>query len=202
MSGGRRSVVDFLARAFLNEQKIRSAERWVRLRVPLTWALGLVALALARPTPGLWIIGLVIGLLGEAIRIWAAGHLVKGAEVTRSGPYSWTRNPLYFGSAIMGAGFCVAAGRWDLFLLFGALLLGVYRPAIRTEANNLAERFPDTYREYARVVPLLVPRPWRKGASSDERQFSWKRVLANKEHKAMVGWLGVAILLWAKMNWL
>jgi protein-S-isoprenylcysteine O-methyltransferase Ste14 len=178
------------------------AERLVRLRVPLTWALGLAAIVLARPTAELFSLGLIIAALGEALRIWAAGHLVKGGEVTRSGPYSWTRNPLYLGSSLMGLGFCIAAGRWELGALLGILLFGVYRPVILTEAEKLAERFPEDYAAYAKTVPLFFPVPWRRGPGGRDRGFSWERVWANREYKAAAGWLAVVLLLWSKMQWI
>ena len=62
-------------------------------------------------------------VVGEALRIWAAGHLEKGREVTRSGPYRWTRHPLYIGSAIIALGVVIAA-RSAIVALLGA---AVYR---------------------------------------------------------------------------
>jgi protein-S-isoprenylcysteine O-methyltransferase Ste14 len=177
------------------------AERLVRLRVPLTWALGLTAIALARPTPRLLVMGFLVAALGEALRIWSAGHLIKGGEVTQSGPYAWTRNPLYLGSSLMGLGFSVAAGRWELLVFLIAFLFAVYRPVIKTEARKLAERFPEAYERYAKAVPLFLPRPWRKGTGKGGRRFSWMRVRANREVKTIGGWLAVAILLWVKMKW-
>ena len=198
-------MIDFLGFGAERRQHLRArktySERLVRLRVPLTWALGLAAIGLAQPTPGLLIVGLIIAGLGQALRIWAAGHLIKGGEVTRSGPYSWTRNPLYLGSSLVGLGFCLAAGRWELGALLGVLLLGVYRPVIGTEARKLSERFPEAYEEYARTVPLFIPRPWQKGSWSRDRLFSWERVWANKEYKTAAGWLAVVIILWVKMKW-
>jgi hypothetical protein len=102
----------------------------------------------------------------------------------------------------MGLGFCIAAGRWELGVMLGALLLGIYRPVIRTEAQNLEEQFPEAYEEYAQTVPLFIPRPWRRGSWGRDRRFSWKRVWANREYKTAAGWLAVVVLLWAKMKWL
>jgi hypothetical protein len=172
-----------------------------RQRLAIARALGLAAIVLARPNPAPLTAGLIIAALGEALRIWAAGHLIKGGELTRSGPYSWTRNPLYLGSALMGLGFCIAAGRWELGVLLGVLLLGVYRPVILTEAQKLVERFPEAYKEYAETVPLFIPRPWRRGSWGRDRRFSWERVWANKEYKTAAGWLSVAVILWIKMKW-
>ncbi len=171
----------------------------VRWRVPLSWALGLLALILARPIPVSYAIGLGIAAVGEALRIWSAGHLVKGTGVTRSGPYAWTRNPLYLGSAIMGVGFCVAARSWVLLVLFAGLLLGVILPVIRTEARKLAELHPQVYSEYAKAVPLCLPGIGPRREWLHERDFDWTRVKVNREHRAVLGWFGAALILGVKM---
>jgi protein-S-isoprenylcysteine O-methyltransferase Ste14 len=99
----------------------------------------------------------------------------------------------------MGLGFCIAAGRWELGVLLGVLLVGVYWPVIQTEAERLGGSFPDTYAEYAMIVPLFTPRPWRRGPWARDRRFSWERVWANKEYKTAAGWLVVVLLLWIKV---
>jgi len=172
----------------------------VRLRVPLSWALGLAALLLARPTPILFGSGLAVAFLGELLRTWAAGHLVKGSGLTRSGPYSWTRNPLYLGNTMIGLGFSVATGRWELCLALVVLLAGVYIPVIFTEARHLAKESPEIYMEYARIVPLFIPKPWNRAPWGSERRFSWERMRVNREHVTWAGWLAGALLLWWKMN--
>jgi hypothetical protein len=161
----------------------------------------LVALFLARPSPPLYIAGLAVAAMGEGIRIWAAGHLIKGRGLTRSGPYSWTRNPLYLGSCLIGLGFSLATGRWQILIALVLLLVGVFLPVMRAEARELSVRQPEAYGEYAKAVPLLFPGP-RAGTNwAKERRFSWKRVLANREHLALLGWAAVALLLWWKMSW-
>ncbi|HET7031631.1 MAG TPA: methyltransferase, partial [Casimicrobiaceae bacterium] len=87
-----------------------SIARWLaRRRVALGFVVGVATLVLARPTWRTWCVGLSIAAAGEALRIWAAGHLEKSREVTRSGPYRWTRHPLYVGSAIMAVGIVIAS---------------------------------------------------------------------------------------------
>jgi len=68
------------------------ARRLARWRVPLGYLLAIVAFWLAAPTPLSLAIGAIVGAIGEAFRIWAAGHLEKGREVTSSGPYALTRH--------------------------------------------------------------------------------------------------------------
>jgi protein-S-isoprenylcysteine O-methyltransferase Ste14 len=171
-----------------------------RLRVPLGWVLGIGAVALARPTVVSYAAGLVIAAIGEVVRVWAAGHLHKWKGITRSGPYAWTRNPLYLGSFLVGLGFAVATARWEVGLLLVVLIAGVYIPVMKSEAARLAEQHPETYPEYARKVPLLIPRALTRETRSEQRRFSWPRVRENREHVTVVGWLVGAALLWWRMG--
>jgi len=175
------------------------SESLVRARVPLSWALGLAGLLLARPTAVSYTVGLMVAAVGEIGRVWAAGYLVKWKGLTRNGPYAWTRNPLYLGSLIVGIGFAVATARWELGLLLVVFLLLVYVPVIKTEAARLAETYPEAYAEYAREVPLFLPRPPKKTAANED-SFSWQRVLENREHVTLLGWFGTALLLWLRMR--
>ena len=134
------------------------ANSLVRYRVPISWALGLLALAIAKPTPQLLALGVPIGAMGQVLRLWSAGHLIKGEGVTRSGPYALTRNPLYLGSSVIGLGFVVAAGRWELLAILAILLFGVFLPVMKTEAQSLERRFPQAYSEYVSAVPMFFPR--------------------------------------------
>lgn len=157
---------------------------------------------MARPTPILFVMGLSLAAAGEILRTWAAGHLRKGEGLTRSGPYAWSRNPLYLGSALVGWGFATATARWEVMAIFVVLLLAVYLPVIQTEAEHLAAKYPDAYRAYAREVPLLFPRcpPGnRPQDASSTRHFSWQRVWRNKEHMTWLGWLAVAAFLGWRM---
>ena len=106
----------------LAKLRARLAIALARRRVPLGYALGAVALWLAAPTARSLAIGAGIGAIGEALRIWAAGHLEKGREVTSTGPYALTRHPLYAGSVIMGIGFAVAANSLAVAVLVLAYL--------------------------------------------------------------------------------
>jgi protein-S-isoprenylcysteine O-methyltransferase Ste14 len=177
----------------------RISEILVRLRVPLGWALGLVALLLARPNIASLAAGLAIAALGEGLRVWAAGHLNKWKGLTRSGPYAWTRNPLYVGSFLIGVGFSVATARWEIGLLLVAFFVGVYLPVMKAEAARLAEQYPAAYPGYAHQVPLVIPWPRRGESAAQEGSFSWKKVVENREHVTVAGWLAGALLLWWRM---
>ena len=137
----------------------RRGGTWVqRWRVPLGFVIAPIFVLLAKPKPWTLAVGAAIGLAGLALRAWASGHLRKNDALATTGPYAYTRNPLYVGSFLIGVGFTVAAGRWELALLFAALFLGIYVPVMRVESETLEQLFGHKYRRYAQAVPLFVPR--------------------------------------------
>ena len=157
-----------------------------RFRVPLGFAFAALAFWFARPTMTSLLLGLVAALAGEGLRIWAAGHLEKGREVTRSGPYRFVRHPLYLGSSLMGLGFAVAARSAIAAAVVVIYLAATLVAAMRTEEAALDARFAGEYAAY------------REGrAARSDRPFSVARVLANREPRAVAG-LAVA---WAILYW-
>jgi protein-S-isoprenylcysteine O-methyltransferase Ste14 len=147
-----------------------------RRRVPLGFAAACVAAALARPTWTTWSAGLVVAIAGEAIRIWAAGHLEKGREVTRSGPYRWTRHPLYVGSAVLAVGIVIASRSVVVAIVASVYMIATLTAAIRTEEAFLRRTFGDTYDRYSRSEADPMP-----------RSFSMARARRNREYRAVVG---------------
>jgi protein-S-isoprenylcysteine O-methyltransferase Ste14 len=136
-------------------------------------------------------IGVPVSAGGIALRAWAAGHLAKNQRLATSGPYSFTRNPLYLGTLIAAGGLATAARSAGLALLFGSLFALVYLPAIELEEQHLSAILPG-YAEFAARVPLLVPR-WPAGFGPD--RFSAALYRKNREYQALAGWLaGVAWL--------
>ena len=133
-------------------------------------------------------IGAAVSLLGLALRAWAAGHIRKNAELATSGPYAFTRNPLYLGSFLLGLGFTVASGQLLLGLLFAALFLGIYLPVMRVEASTMGQLFGSQYEAYRRAVPLFFPRitPFREGQSARTR-FDATLYLRYREYRAALG---------------
>lgn len=160
-------------------------QRW---RVPLGFACAALFFWLARPRLSTLLIGAAIALPGLALRAWATGHLRKNEALATSGPYAYTRNPLYLGSFFIGLGFTIAAGRWILIIVFAAMMLGIYLPVMRVESATLADLFGDGYRRYAREVPLILPRlsPYR---SDDIESASFDATLYRRyrEYRASLG---------------
>ena len=160
-------------------------QRW---RVSLGFLCAAVFLFFARPTPAALVTGACVSVLGLAIRAWASGHIRKNAELATSGPYAFTRNPLYFGSFLLGLGFTIASGRWPLALLFAALFIGIYIPVMRVEASTMAQLFGAEFDAYRRSVPLFFPRltPYRHGDSAAVR-FDGALYLRYREYRAALG---------------
>lgn len=162
-------------------------QRW---RVPLGFLGAAVFILLARPRPVLLFVGGGISLIGLTLRAWASGHIRKNAELAVSGPYAYTRNPLYLGSFLLGLGFTICSGRLTLGVLFALLFLGIYLPVMRVEASTLAELFADGYSHYAREVPLFFPRliPYRD-ENSEKVGFNTSLYLRYREYRAALGLL-------------
>jgi protein-S-isoprenylcysteine O-methyltransferase Ste14 len=160
--------------------------RLARWRVPLGFLCGLAALALARPSSSSWWIGAGIAVVGEAIRVWAAGHLERWRAVAQSGPYRFMRHPLYVGSSILAIGFVVAAQQWAVAAVAFAYMAATLSAAVRFEAAELTQTFGGAYKAY------------RAGAAdASGRSFSWARVVANREYRAAIG----AVVVFAFLFW-
>jgi protein-S-isoprenylcysteine O-methyltransferase Ste14 len=159
--------------------------KWLaRRRVAMGFIAGLAAIWLSQPTPRTLLIGAAIAVLGEAMRIWAAGHLEKGREVTVSGPYRLTRHPLYLGSTLIGVGLAIASASVVVAVLVAAYLTVTLTAAIATEEAHLTAKFGDAYPEY------------RDGrAAGVSRRFSVSRAMRNREYRAMIGLAAVLALL-------
>ena len=155
---------------------LRILFRIARRRVSVGFVVAAAAFAFARPSWQSLSIGLPVALIGEAIRVWAAGHLIKGKEVTTSGPYALVRHPLYAGSAVIGVGFVITAASAIVAVLVLGYLTIMIGVAIRLEEATLRAAFGETYANYvAGKAELTV------------RRFSLQRVRENQEHQALLG---------------
>jgi protein-S-isoprenylcysteine O-methyltransferase Ste14 len=155
--------------------------------VPLGFVCAAVAFWLARPTPRSLFVGMSVAAIGELIRVWAAGHIDKGREVTRSGPYRYLRHPLYAGSTIMGLGFMIAARSLPAAIVVSVYLVVALVSAARAEEAVLDARFGGEYAAY------------REGrATPSDRPFSLARVIANREYRAVIGLVVACGLLYLR----
>ena len=164
-----------------------------RIRVPLGFVFAIIFLVFARPTAVTLAVGTAVAFLGLLVRAWASGHIRKARELAISGPYAYTRNPLYVGSFLMGVGFTVAGGVWWLALLFSGLYIGIYLPVMRVEMDDMRRIFGPEFDEYARKVPMLIPRfnVWRKTGT----KFDFQLYLQYREYRAALGvFLAIGVL--------
>ena len=114
----------------------------------LGFVCGAATLALAQPTLRSIAAGMSVAAVGEALRVWAAGHLNKSREVTSSGPYRWLPHPLYAGSSIMGVGLAIACANVIVTALIAIYLIVTLTAAIRNEEAFLRRAFGDRYDRY------------------------------------------------------
>ena len=158
--------------------------------MPLGFLCLLPFLWFARPTPLTLLTGGFVALLGLALRAWAAGHIRKNDALATTGPYAYTRNPLYLGSFLLGAGFTIASAQPLLAIPFLTLFLGIYFPVMRVESVQLAGLFDEEYQDYARQVPLFLPRltPYRSERALDVK-FDASLYLRYREYRAALGLL-------------
>lgn len=159
----------------------RFLARW---RVPLGFGFAVFVFALARPTRTSLVAGGLVAIVGEAVRFWAAGHVEKGREVTSSGPYRFTRHPLYAGSTIMGIGLAIVCGSWIVLAIVAAYLAFTLTAAIRSEEAWLRATFGDRYEAYC-------------AGHTVSRRFSLARALGQNREYRTIGGLVLAVLLLA-----
>lgn len=171
-----------------------------RIRVPLGFVFAVLYLWLARPTWRFLALGLVGIVPGLLIRALASGHVRKNEALATSGPYAYTRNPLYLGSLLIGIGFAVAARSWWVGVVLVVMFFAIYLPVIRGEEAFLRQKFPE-FEEYSRRVPRMLPRlaPF---SSSEAGEFSMDLYWKHREYNALLGSALLASALIIKMTWL
>ena len=170
------------------------------LRLPLGFLLAGLYLVFAPRivTPRSLAFGAGVAFVGILVRAWASGHIMKNDRLATSGPYAFTRNPLYFGSFLIAVGFAIAA-HWALVALVVVFFLLIYAPTMAREKANISGRFPDAYAQYERHVPAFFPRPvpWGgEGMPAEGVGFSFPLYMRHGEWKALLGYVGaIAYLL-------
>ena len=177
---------------------------FARWRVRIGYLLAVVVLWLSRPNPHSILIGAAIGIIGLIIRALAAGYLHKQSILTTTGPYAYTRNPLYFGSSLMAIGAVAAMNSIAsaaVVLIYFAL---VYTFVMRREELELRGHHGPAFEAYAQSVPLFFPRltPVKQSTVSTIEQseipqkgFSFALYRKNHEHQAALGFLLLLVVL-------
>ena len=178
--------------------KLKGAERWGRvarrIRVPLGFllaALYLFELWRREPRPAAVGWSLLLVIPGLRLRGYASGYVKKNRELTQTGPYAYTRNPLYLGSILIAAGFAVALLSWPVAAMLTAMFLIIYVPVIASEERFLRSTFPD-FNAYCHRVPRLIPRLTAAAPSMGQTEvssgkFSVDLYLRHREYNATIG---------------
>ena len=175
-----------------------------RIRTKMVWLLVFPFLWFAEPTRGALILGATFAVTGLLIRGWAAGTIHKDEDLTTSGAYAYTRNPLYAGSFLIGLGLVVAGGHWIWHALFLVFFVGVYGRAMSGETELLAELFGDRFEHYAEHVPALLPRltPYRPQRPDVAGGFRLRQYKRNNEWEALLGAGAAFAFLATKQMWI
>jgi protein-S-isoprenylcysteine O-methyltransferase Ste14 len=169
-----------------------------RVRVPAGFVFAALYLYFSRPSSqSIWIGG-GLAFVGILIRAWATGHIRKNDELTVSGPYALTRNPLYLGSFVIGLGFSIAGGNLFIPAVFLACFAAIYAPVMQREMEYLKNKFPQEYEHYQATVPLFFPRltPGRTG----QGHFSFQRYMKHREYQAFAGFVSAISFLILKLH--
>ena len=168
----------------------------LRIRIPLGFLSAAFFVWLARPTPTSLIEGALVMVPGLLLRGFASGHVQKDKQLTTSGPYAYTRNPLYLGSLLLAAGFAIAACNWWVVAIMVATLLLIYVPVVAGEERYLRDAFPG-YDDYAGHVPRLFPRLTPYGNARGE--YSPQRYWKHREYEATIGCIVMLAILIVKL---
>jgi protein-S-isoprenylcysteine O-methyltransferase Ste14 len=167
-----------------------------RMRVPAGTVLGLVFLVFMHPSVRSMMIGGALALAGMLLRLWAAGHIVKGRVLTRTGPYAFSRNPLYLGSFIMALGVIIGGQGYWLLPVFALFFLAFYLPVMKAEELELLSGYGDAFIAYSKKVPLFFPR--FRPAGYSVAGFDWSRFARNREYRTVIGLILVEAVLAVK----
>src|ERR1051326_4617056 len=170
-----------------------------RIRVPLGFGFAVLYFWLARPTWRFLSLGAILIVPGLLIRALASGHVRKNESLATSGPYAYTRNPLYLGSLLMGVGFAVAARSWWVGIALVVMFFAIYLPVIRDEEAYLRGKFPE-FVEYARRVPRMFPSPLPVRPNTEGGGFSMALYRKHREYNALLGAVAMFAALIAKMR--
>ena len=168
-----------------------------RIRVPLGFLFAVIYFLLARPTWQSMLFGAILIVPGLLLRALASGHVRKNESLATSGPYAYTRNPLYLGSLLMGLGFCVASQSWWVGVILVTMFFAIYMPVILDEENYLRAKFPE-FEEYKQRVPRMLP-TFRAYPAQSSGEFSFRLYRKHREWNALLGVLAMAAILAGKI---
>jgi len=163
-----------------------------KYRLPYSYLMALLAIVFAHKP--LIYYGLILIAIGTAIRFWAAGHIEKNRQLSQSGPYAFTRNPLYLGSFLGALGAFILGNEFLLALIMVVTFALFYGSVIASEEEYLSGVYGEEFTNYKRSVPVFLPRPTPRKSTS-EGKFSWAQAVLNNEHRYSATSLIVPVLI-------
>jgi protein-S-isoprenylcysteine O-methyltransferase Ste14 len=141
--------------------------------------------------------GIALVLLGFLFRMSARGYKEEGSQsggrLVTGGPYAIIRNPMYFGTFLIGTGFVMTLLEWWAWLIFTAVFLLIYVPEVKKEEAVLTERFGGEYAAYCANVPRYFPRPGR--ILELKRRLPLKLAWVKKEVVSFIATLAVLVIV-------
>lgn len=163
-----------------------------RIRVPLGFAFALFFLWAARPSLPYLALSLLLVVPGVLLRAYASGYVKKNRELTMTGPYGYTRNPLYLGSMMIAFGFALASRSVWIAVALAVLFSVIYIPVIQGEEQFLRSTFPG-FDDYCRRVPRLFPRltSASRGTGAEKGSFAVDLYKKHREYNALIGALAI-----------
>ncbi len=176
----------------MKQDKSPSGKNWNwqriarRIRVPMGFAFAVVYVLLARPTVASLVWSLFLVAPGVWLRAYASGYVKKNSELTTTGPYAHTRNPLYLGSMMIAFGFAGASRSLVILVALAVLFTLIYLPVIRSEEAYLRNHFAG-FDAYASSVPRLLPRLLPASSSNDKGSFSPALYMRHREYNVLMG---------------
>jgi protein-S-isoprenylcysteine O-methyltransferase Ste14 len=183
-----------LRRAGRNEMEFRKVRR-----MPVFIG-AILLLIFAKPEPIGMVVGMILIIMGEAIRIWAAGHLQKNESLTVTGPYAYVKNPLYIGSILITAGFCIFAD--NIYILAAATFAFCFQYIPykkKVEGDRLKRIFGAQYADYDEKVPEYIPR-WTP-YSNEKACWQFKNFIENSEEGIVLILIAGIVLILSRPYW-
>lgn len=160
--------------------------------------LGAIFYFIDQHRPEVWLLAVTVSLFGEFLQVWASAHLHKNLDMITSGPYSWVRNPMYFGRFFVALGFLLLIWRWYIILPHVLFFILYAHARVLGEEKRLRGLFGEPYSNYCRTVNRWFPRRPRPPLSN--RRWSWKAVRRNHQLRVSAGVILAFVLLWVRAN--
>ena len=172
----------------------------IRFNEILRQVIGLLLVAVcaqfAMPDAGTVATGLVLAVIGQVFRIYAAGFIHKNKQLATTGPYALVRHPLYLGNFLILIGFTIACA--NLYVIIGVIIFFLvwYPAAIAYEDSKLENIFGDEWREWSKNIRAIIPGRFRWSDLKASGWDTYQSLIRNGELPISLYLLSCGIWLW------